>query len=179
MMPNLILSFDGGYLRPLKNSDIHKEYIDGLNDPEVNFFLDSVKSCHQTYDSVSDYVSMNSTSSNSILWGVWLEGSKNHVGTVSIHGIESRHKTAYIGVCLFDRGSWGKGVAGKSIESVTKWAINDLGLRWVEAGIFPNNIASQKAFISAGYEWIFDIPKKYIHDGRPMDVKIYVAKDIN
>jgi RimJ/RimL family protein N-acetyltransferase len=179
MMPNIILSFDGGYLKPLKISDIHEEYIEGLNDVTVNYFLDSVKSNRQTYDSVSKYISLHNTSSDSILWGVWLEHSKNHVGTVCIHGIDSRHKTACIGICLFNQDSWGKGVGGKSIKSATTWVISALGLRWVEAGILSNNVASQKAFISAGYEWIYDVLQKYIHDGQPADVKIYVAKDIN
>ena len=177
MMPNLELSFDGGYLRPLKILDIHKDYIDGLNDPTVNFYLDSVKFNHQTFESVSNYVSLNSASIDSVLWGVWLKEYENHVGTVCIHGIELRHKTAYIGICLFNKDTWGFGVGSKSIKSVTTWAINYLGLRWVEAGIFSSNVASQKAFVSAGYTWIYDIPKKYIHDGQPVDVKIYVAKD--
>jgi len=176
MMPSIILSFDGGYLRPLKISDIHQKYIDGLNDPTVNFFLDTAKDNRQTYESIGEFISLNEVSSNSILWGIWLNDSKKHVGTVRIHSIESRHKTACMGVCLFDRKSWGKGLGGKSIKLVTVWAINDLGLRWIEAGIFTNNIASQKAFISAGYEWVYDIPKKYIHDGQPTDVKIYVKK---
>lgn len=176
MMSDLILNFDGGFLRALKPSDVHNEYIDGLNDPAVNFFLDSVKCKSQTYESVRNFVSQDCESTDSILWGIWLHNSKNHTGTVRLHSIDVRHKTACIGVCLFDRSSWGKGVGGKSIKSVTAWAIKVLGLRWVEAGIFTNNISSQKAFLSAGYEWVFDIPKKYIHDGRPVDVKIYVAK---
>ena len=175
-MSDLILKFDGGYLRVLKISDIHQKYIDGLNEPAVNFFLDSVKCEPQTYESIKDFVSDNLQSSNSILWGIWLRDSENHIGTVRIHSINAMHKTAYIGVCLFDRGSWGKGVGGKSIKSVTSWAIRALDLRWVEACIFTDNTASQKAFISAGYAWTFDIPKKYIHDGRPVDVGVYVAK---
>lgn len=176
MMSGLILNFDGGFLRALKPSDVHNEYIDGLNDPAVNFFLDSVKCKSQTYESVRNFVSQDCASSDSILWGIWLEDSKNHIGTVRIHSINTRHKTACIGVCLFDQGSWGKGVGGKSIKSVTNWAIRTLDLRWVEAGIYIDNVASQKAFMFAGYEWIFDIPKKYIHNGRPVDVKIFVAK---
>lgn len=179
MMSDLMLKFDGGYLRPLELSDIHKKYIDGLNDPTVNFFLDSVRANHQTYESVRDFISQEHESFDSILWGVWLGDAKNHIGTVRIHGINTRHRTACVGVCLFDRGSWGKGVGGKCIKTVTTWAITALDLRWIEAGIFTDNIASQKAFISAGYEWIFDIPKKYVHDGRPVDVKIYVAKNLS
>ncbi len=175
-MPNLILSFDGGHLKPLKVSDIHKQYIDGLNDPKVNFFLDSVKSNNQTYETIRDFVFQNFESSNSVLWGIWLGDSKNHVGTVRIHSIDATHKTACIGICLFDRESWGKGIGASAIKSVTKWAIKTLGLRWIEAGIFSENVISQRTFFSAGYEWIYDIPKKYIHNGQAVDVKIYVAK---
>ena len=175
-MPNLILNFDGGFLKPLQISDIHKEYIDGLNDPVVNNFLDSVRSIHQTHESVSDFVFANNASTDSVLWGIWLDDSKKHVGTVRIHGINARHKTAHIGACIFSQGSWGKGVGGKSIKSITTWAIKDLGMRWVEAGIFADNVYSQKAFISAGYEWIYDIPKKYILNGQPSNVKVYVAR---
>lgn len=179
MISDSILNFDGGYLRPLEVTDIHRQYIDGLNDPDINFYLDSIKSIHQTYEGVRDFVSKDRESSDSILWGIWLEGTKKHVGTVRIHSINARHKTACIGVCLFDRGAWGKYVGGKSIKSVTVWAIKTLDLRWIEAGIFADNIGSQKAFTYAGYEWIFDIPKKYIHNGQPMDIKIYVAKNLS
>lgn len=176
MSPDTILNFEGGCLRPLKPGDVHAGYVFGLNDPEVNRYLDGVKHTKQTIQSVLDFVAANEAASNSVLWGIWLENAGKHSGTVRLHGIEYHHKTAHIGVCLFDKAVWGQQVGKKAIFAVTQWAINELGLRWVEAGAYEENIASQKAFLSAGYSWVFDIPYKYILEGKPTIVKVFAAR---
>lgn len=175
MIPSEILTFDGGYLKPLNRVDVHEGYVNGLNDPIVNFYLDGVKDDIQTQNSVENFIVENAKAKNCALWGIWLNNASSHVGTVRLHGIEYRHKTAHIGICLFDKTSWGKGTASSSIRLVTQWAMDILGLRWIEAGIYSENIASQKAFITAGYCWSFDICGKYLHNGMPTDVKVYVA----
>lgn len=175
MIPSEILSFDGGYLKSLNRGDAHEGYVNGLNDPIVNFYLDGVKEDIQTQKSVENFIVENAKEKNCALWGIWLNHASIHVGTVRLHGIEYRHKTAHIGICLFDKTSWGKGVGSSSIRLVTQWAIDILGLRWIEAGIYSENIASQKAFITAGYRWSFDIYGKYVLNGMPADVKVYVA----
>lgn len=175
MIPGEILTFDDGFLKPLSRDDAHEGYVNGLNDPIVNFYLDGVKDEIQTQNSVENFIIENAKAKNCALWGIWLNSGSNHVGTVRLHGIEHRHKTAHIGICLFDKTSWGKGVGSSSIRLVTQWGLDILGLRWIEAGIYSENMASQKAFITAGYRWSFDIRGKYIHNGIPTDVKVYVA----
>lgn len=176
MSPDIILNFEGGYLRPLKHEDIHAGYVSGLNDPEVNRYLDGVKHTKQTNQSVLDFVVANELSSSSVLLGIWQENADKHCGTVRLHGIEYHHGTAHIGACLFDKAAWGQNIGKKAIAAVTQWAINEMGLRWVEAGVYAENIVSQKAFLSAGYSWVFDIPEKYIFEGRPAIVKVYAAR---
>lgn len=175
MSPDTILRFEGGYLRPLKIVDVHAAYVSGLNDPDVNRYLDGVKHTKQTTQGVIDFVAANEVSANSVLWGIWQENSKNHCGTVRLHGIEYHHKTAHIGVCLFDKTVWGQHLGKKAISAATQWAIGVLGLRWVEAGAYLDNIASQRTFLSAGYSWVFDIPGKYMLEGKPTTVKVYAA----
>ena len=175
MKPEVILKFDGGYLRPLNAADVHAGYVSGLNDSEVNRYLDGVKHTKQTAQSVNDFVIANEMSTNSVLWGIWQENSEMHCGTVRLHGIEYQHKTAHIGICLFDKKVWGQHLGKKAISAVTQWAIDELRIRWVEAGAYEENIASQKAFLSAGYSWVFDIPRKYILEGRPAIVKVFAA----
>jgi [ribosomal protein S5]-alanine N-acetyltransferase len=180
MKPEVILKFEGGYLRPLNIVDVHVGYISGLNDSEVNRYLDGVKHTKQTIKSVIDFVIANEISTNSVLWGIWLENSEAHIGTVRLHGIEYQHKTAHIGICLFDKKVWGRQIGRKALSAITEWAIEVLGLRWVEAGAYDENIASQKAFLSAGYSWVFDIAGKYILEGRPAIVKVFAAhNDLN
>jgi RimJ/RimL family protein N-acetyltransferase len=176
MSPDVVLRFEGGYVRPLLVSDIHDGYVDGLNSPNVNKYLDGVKHMHQTHQSVLDFVVANNQSISSVLWGIWVEGSEKFCGTVRLHGIELKHFTAHIGICLFDQSVWGKGLGKKAISIVTKWALNDLNLRWVEAGAYQENIASQRAFLSAGYSWKFDIDGKYILEGKPALVKVFAAQ---
>jgi ribosomal-protein-alanine N-acetyltransferase len=176
MNPEVILKFEGGYLRPLKAEDAHAAYVSGLNDLDVNRYLDGVKQTKQTMQSVVDFVVANEASTNSVLWGIWQDNSSNHCGTVRLHGIEYHHKTAHIGVCLFDKSVWGQHLGKKAISAVTRWALDELGLRWVEAGAYQDNIASQKAFLSAGYSWVFDIPGKYILEGKATTVKVFAAR---
>ena len=176
MIPDIQLSFTGATLRPLSPNDIHLGYVEGLNDPDVNRYLDGVKRSTQTIQSVIDFVKGNSDSSDCILWGIWQEGEPYHCGTVRLHGINLLHRTANIGVCLFEKNAWGKRIGSKAIDVVTQWALYDLNLRWVEAAAYVDNIASQKAFLAAGYAWIYDIPKKYLLDGIPTTAKVFVAR---
>ena len=176
MSPDVVLRFEGGYVRPLITSDICDGYVNGLNDPEVNRYLDGVKHSKQTYQSIFEFVMANDQSANAVLWGIWIDGSAQFCGTIRLHGIEFQHLTAHIGICLFEKTIWGRGFGKKAILAVTKWALIDLKLRWIEAGTYEENLASQKAFISAGYSWKYDVDGKYILEGKPSIVKIFAAE---
>jgi len=176
MSPDLVLPINGGFLRPLVEADVHQGYVDGLNDPQVNRYLDAVKVSLQTPSSVSDFVAADRCSSSSVLWGIWTTDHASHVGTVRLHGIEHRHGTAHIGVCIFDRRCWGQGLGTAAIKAVTSWALDTLGLRWIEAGAFEPNFQSRRTFLSAGYDWVFDIPGKYLFEGVPITVKVFAAR---
>ncbi len=176
MSPDVTLQIDGGFLRPLVEEDIHQGYVDGLNDSQVNRYLDGVKASVQTVRSVFDFVTADRLSSSSVLWGIWTLGKSSHVGTVRLHSIEHRHGTAHIGICLFDKNCWGRGLGAAAIGAATHWAVATLNLRWIEAGAYEANLASQRAFLSAGYVWAFDIPGKYLLEGVPTTVKVYSAR---
>lgn len=174
-----VLKFEGGFLRPLKPEDVHEDYVSGLNDPEVNRYLVGARQSIQTFKSVTGYVQLNLESKNEVLFGVWEENTKTHCGTVRLHGIEHIHHTAYIGVCLFDKRVWGRGLAAKAIRTATQWAFDKLKLRWIEAGTYEENLASQKTFLAAGYDWVYDVTDKYLFEGKPTKVKFFAARNIH
>jgi len=176
---NETLHFDGGFIKNLEVANIHDGYINGLNDPQVNFYLDAVRLTLQTKESVAEFVRANKDSCNSILWGIWLHGETDHLGTIRLHGIDRNHRIAYIGICIFNKKAQGKGVGTKALEVVTNWAHRFLNLRWIEAGIYVKNYSSQRAFLNAGYEELFSVRGKYLIEGQPMDVKIYAHKKFN
>ena len=179
MRLDTILYFDGGYLRTLIAKDVHDGYVNGLNDKQVNKYLDGAKHFQQTFQSVEDYVITNEKSPNSILFGIWDAKSETHCGTVRLHGIELQHFTAYIGICIFDKTFWGKGLGSRVISAITEWAMKELKIRWIEASIYSDNVASQKVFLKSGYTWIFDIEDKFLLEGKPAKVKYFSAKKNN
>lgn len=172
MRPEIVLKFDGGFLRPLEPKDVHIGYIFGLNDEQVNRYLE-VRHVLQTKQTVAKFISDNQQDENGLLFGIWQSGENYHCGSIRLHSINHIKQTAYIGICIFEKSAWGKGLGSKAIASVTNWAIDKLCLRSLEAGIYEENIASQKAFLKAGYQWIADIPRKYNLDGNPVTIKIY------
>jgi RimJ/RimL family protein N-acetyltransferase len=172
MSPEIVLAFNGGNLQPLKPDNVHNGYILGLNDNQVNRYLE-VRHIAQTEQSVLKFVRDNQQAKNEVLFGIWRDGEQYHCGTVRLHGVGDIKRSAHIGLCIFDKSAWGHDLGSKAIACVTKWAIDYLDLKWIEAGIYEENIASQKAFLRAGYEWVADISGKYILDGNPVVVKIY------
>jgi [ribosomal protein S5]-alanine N-acetyltransferase len=167
------IRFDGGYLRVLGTDDIHPGYINGLNDPEVNRYLDAVKQAPQTLQSVQQFVLINNQSANAVLFGIWQDGVPDHVGTVRLHSMDSYHQIASMGICLFDKNCWGLGLGCKAIAACSSWARDTFNLRWIEASAYDSNIASQKAFLKAGYAWAWDVKGKYLLEGKPETVKVF------
>ena len=167
--------YEFGHLRTLQSADIHAGYIAGLNDPEVNRYLVSVAESEQTERSVSEFVAHSLVSPREVLFGIWMRGMPHHCGTVRLHGIEWANRTAHIGVCLFDRSCWGKGVGAAAVAAVTKWGIEHLELRWIEAGVYSENTASSKLFERIGYDHKYVIDGKYLYKGKPSIVKVYAA----
>ena len=151
MDENVQIEFDGGSIRPLTSGDVHPGYIDGLNDPEVNKYLVGVRNNTQTQEGVTVFVLDNQSAKDSILFGIWCNGMTEHCGTIRLHEIESIHKTAHIGICLFDKSVWGNKIGSRAVKVVTQWAFETLKLRWIEAGAYSENVASIKTFSRAGY----------------------------
>lgn len=171
----LNLRFDGGYLRSLKVEDIHEKYISGLNNPKVNRYTE-VRHEKQSEQTVAKFVQSNRQSADAVLFGIWIGDQYHHCGTLRLHGIDLAKRSAHIGICIFDEKAWGKQLGTKAIATATKWAFEDLDLNCVEAGVYPENVASQRAFMRAGYLWVNDIEGKFNLNGEPNTVKVYIAQ---
>ncbi len=159
---NLLLKTERIYLRPLKKEDITNEYIEGLNDPEVNQYL--LFRHVQTFISVSEYVCKNLESSTMILFGIFLKDDPSpFIGTIRISDIDLFHYLANVGVCLFAKRVWKKGYAVEAMKAIVKYAFSDIGLHYLEAGAYVENTNSIELFRRAGFSETHRIKNKYRH----------------
>ncbi len=169
----LRIDFPAGYLRPLAPADVHPGYVDGLNDPEVNRFLVHVRKVRQTADMVTQYVEQNFRATEAVLFGIWMTGDERHCGTVRLHDLEPGRGPAHIGICIFERRKWRAGVGAAAIRAVSTWAYGFLGLTAIEAGVYADNLGSQRAFLSAGYVWRKDVPDPFEPGDTAVTVRVY------
>lgn len=139
----------GGSLRALRPADVTPAYIDGLNDPRVNRFIQSARQKRQTHESVTAYVASNWADDRAVLFGVYADQVLR--GTVRIHDIDWELQSGTMGIALFDVSVWNRGLATSAIAAATRCARDLLGLCYVRAGIDPENAASIRAFEKAGF----------------------------
>jgi RimJ/RimL family protein N-acetyltransferase len=151
---SLLLENDRIYLRPLRVKDITNEYIRGLNDLEINRYLE-VRRNVQTRESVEKFVISNMEDQSSILFGIFIKNSREpFIGTIRAHGIDFFHYTASVGICVFAKRAWKKGYALQALKLVKDYLFGVLGLHYLEAGAYAKNINSIKVFTRAGFaEW--------------------------
>lgn len=157
-------------IRPLKVSDVNQEYICGLNDPEINRYLFDVRFSVQTEKSVVEFVEKNAAASNGILFGLFLREEKNLIGTIRISGISPIHYSCSLGICIFVKNYWKKGIGTEAVKAVVDYLFKGLGLHYVEAGAYIENRASITLFQKAGFEIQAEYKNKFRYDKNFMPV---------
>lgn len=161
---NLILQMDDILIRPLRVNDVTDEYVNGLNDPDVNHYLVAVRQTHQTKDSVTNYVRADWDSPLSILCGLFIKNDENpFVGTIRVHNIDFFHYCASIGICLFAKRAWKKSYASCGLQMIKKYLFENLQLHYLEAGVYAQNVNSIACFLNAGFVERYRVSKKYRH----------------
>lgn len=170
---SIILNTDRLYLRLFKIKDISKEYIEGLNDPQVNRFLINVRLQKQTKKTVADFILHNLKSPSDILLGVFLKKENTLIGTVRIGNVSYLHYLCTVGICFFNKKYWGKGYALESINEVVKFIFAKLGMHYIEAGVYAKNKSSINLFSRAGFFVQSVCKNKYRHDDKFKEVLMF------
>ena len=148
-MDNINLKGNIVNLRSLTVNDAGEEYMNWLNDPEINQYLESRYSSH-SIDDIRKFISSVSTENNAIL-GMFDLKNNTHIGNIKLGPINTKHQRADIGLLIGNKSYWGKGIATEAIALVTTFAFDELKLAKVTAGCYANNIGSQKSFFKNGF----------------------------
>jgi len=165
---NIRINGDRIYLRKVELSDVDQEYVDWLNDPDVNQFLETRHEI-QTIDSICRYVEGILLKNNELFLAICLKKDGKHIGNIKLGSISLEHLHGEISLFIGDKSQWGKGLATESVLSLTKYAFNVLKLHKVTAGCYENNAASKKLFNNA----LFNIEglwrEYYLYNGAYVD----------
>lgn len=156
-------------LRPLGEADATGEYLDWLNDPEVNRYLETRHASH-SLESIRAFIRATNADPAQHLFGITLRSSGRHIGNIKLGPVRREHRLADIGLMIGVRAAWGKGYAAEAIAAVTDFSFAELGLMKLSAGAYAPNRGSVAAFLKAGWREEGLRLGHYLLDGEPCDV---------
>jgi len=157
------------YLQKIRIEDVSSRYVDWLNDPEINQYLET-RFKQQTFESVHDFVSNIIANDNEHLFTIKTSANNIHIGNIKVSGISPEHGVGHVSLFIGDKESWGKGYASQAINLISEYAFNTLKLRKLSAGAYKPNVASTKAFIKVGYQYDGTLKNHYLLQGKPCDL---------
>lgn len=166
------------YLRRLKIEDVTSEYVDWLNDPNINKFLECRHAVH-TIDTVKEYIEdLSCDESKELIFGIFLRETDNHIGNIKLGPINNKHQHAAIGLLIGNSEFWGKGIGCRSIRLISEEVSPRLGLNTLYAGCYSDNIGSYKAFLKAGWISSGKIPSFWMNDDGSRNDELLLTKAV-
>lgn len=151
MKTSKILGEGGIFLRQIELADCTDRYVEWLNDPEVNQYLE-IKWVTQNIKTIRNFVTQQIENDDSILFAIMLTDSTEHIGNIKIGPIHEIYKCADISYFIGEKKYWGKGLATTAIKLVCDFASKDLRLHKIEAGTYSSAVGSQRVLEKNGFK---------------------------
>lgn len=164
MKTDLKLTGNNIYLRPVTLADCTQKYVDWLNDPQVNQYLET-RFIQHTLESVRDFIASKTTSEYEQLFAICSSSCDSHIGNLKLGPILQPHKLGDVSLFIGNKDYWGKGYAVEAIQLITDYAFNQLKLNKLKAGAYERNLSSIKSFEKAGFTVEAILASHLISDG--------------
>ncbi|QBG35222.1 GNAT family N-acetyltransferase [Litorilituus sediminis] len=157
------------YLQTISENDASDEYVQWLNDPLVNQYLET-RFYQQDLASVIGFIKGILENPNEHLFTIRLKSNDKHIGNIKIGPINPHHNIGDVSLFIGDKDSWGKGIATQAIALISQYSFEQLKLRKLCAGAYKANVGSTKAFLKAGYVSDGVLANHYTFNGKPCDL---------
>lgn len=159
-------------LRQIEISDCNNTYVEWLNNPQINQFLET-RWKEQTMESILRFVREQRENDHSFLFAIKTKSDGKHIGNIKIGPINCYHRHADISYFIGDINFWSRGIATEAIHLICQFAFEELGLHRIEAGTYAEATGSWKALEKNGFirEGVFR--KKVISGEKYMDIYRY------
>lgn len=138
------------FLRQIEMKDCKERYVEWLNDPEVNQYLET-KWVRQDMESIEAFVKSQRENSHSVLFAIISKEENSHIGNIKIGPIHEHYSHADISYFIGDKQFWNKGIATEAIRLVCEFGFEELGLHRIEAGAYAAAVGSWKALEKNGF----------------------------
>jgi len=114
-----------------------ERYVEWMNDPEVNLFLES--GGDYSIDKLTTFL-QDVEKRDMLFWAICLRENDLHIGNIKIDPVNERNGVGEYGILLGDKNHWGKGFAKEASKSVMEYCFSDeLNIRKITLGVVQDN----------------------------------------
>jgi len=156
-MKNIDLESERLIFKRLSREHISADYVDWLNDTEVNMYLETRGD--YTIDLLKLYIE-EQYKNEVYFWAIHRKDTNNHIGNIKIDTINFETNSGEYGILIGDKLSWGKGFANEASKEIIKYCFNEIKLSQITLGVIEENINAVILYKKMGF--IIDDIKKNI-----------------
>ena len=135
----------------MKLDHIHGDYLNWLNDPEINRYLTVRFFQPYTLNMAIDYFNKYQNDEDSYFWAVFNVIENELVGTISLRN-NSITKSGSIGIMLNTKSKNSRGASYEAVNSVLQFGFNFLELNRISAGCVTEHYASSLHLKKSGFK---------------------------
>jgi RimJ/RimL family protein N-acetyltransferase len=135
--------------KPISQIHLSQDYVDWLNDEEVNRYLES--GGNYTLVMLKDYIT-GMTSKDILFWGIHIKENGMHIGNIKIDPVNSKHGLGEYGILMGRKSEWNKGYAREASKCIIDYCFNTQKIRKITLGVVEDNTAAVVLYNSLGFE---------------------------
>ncbi len=148
---------------PLSLRHLSEDYVDWLNNKEVNRYLES--GGDYTLEKLKTFLK-EQQNKDILFWAIFIKSSNKHIGNIKIDPINHKNNSGEYGIMMGDSSEWGKGYAKEASLRIIDYCFNELKLSKITLGVIDANRVALKLYKKIGFIEE-SIKKDYgIYDGR-------------
>ena len=135
-------------LKPLTIDDVDHRYLSWLN-LKASSYIEYAKS-HPSIEELKNYVGERENRQDVLFLGIFTK-ELQHIGNIKYEPIDSKSKSAVMGILIGDNNWRGKGVATEVIEASGDYLAEQYGIKTILLGVDENNKAAVAAYHKVGF----------------------------
>ena len=136
-------------LEKLDTKFLSHDYVNWLNDPEVNKYMETKGS--YTIHKLKRFLN-EVENKNIYFWAILIKETKKHIGNIKIDPINELYGNGEYGILIGDKISWGNGYAKEATKKILDYCFGEeVNLRKITLGVVKENKAAIKLYNSLGF----------------------------
>jgi [ribosomal protein S5]-alanine N-acetyltransferase len=151
---------------PLSLKHLSQEYLNWLNDFEVNRYLES----RQGYNiKLLENFLKEQERKDILFWAIHTKEKNKHIGNIKIDPISLESNAGEYGILIGDKNSWGKGYAKEASSKIIHYCFDTLKLSKITLGVVSENKKAIKLYENLGFKRERIVKKIGVYDGKECD----------